>query len=164
MLFSIFSVFDSAGFWISHLLSVLFNKLSLCRFQLFLMLWCSSSLVNWWEYSSIYCWITVGGASLMMWFLWAELHWWCDSYGRSFTDDVIIVGGASLMMWFLWAELHWWCDSCGRSFTDDVILVGGASLKNLSQVFLLWFYFYSDIFDRANLLLYIVKIYWSRNC
>ncbi len=97
--------------------------------------------------------------------LWEELHWWCDSCGRSFTDDVIHVGGASLIMWFLWEELHWWCDYCGRSFTDDVIIVGGASLKNLSQVFLLWFYLYSsDIFDRSDLLLYIVKIYWSRNC
>jgi len=32
-------VFHSAGFWITHVLTVLFNKLSLYRFQLFLMLW-----------------------------------------------------------------------------------------------------------------------------
>jgi len=37
--------------------------------------WYSSSLVDWWEYSSIYCWTAVGGASLKVWLLWEELHW-----------------------------------------------------------------------------------------
>ncbi len=114
--------------------SLSFNKLCLCRFHFFLMLWCSSSLVDWWEYSSIYCWTSVGGASLKVWLLWEELHWRCDCCGRSFTEGVIVVGGASLKVWLLWEELHWRCDCCGRSFTEGVIVVGGASLK----VWLLW--------------------------
>ncbi len=106
----------------------------LCRFHFKLMLWCSSLLVDWWEYSSIYCWTAVGGASLKMWLLWEELHWRCDCCVRSFPEGVIVVGGASLKLWLLWEELPWRSDCCGRSFTEDEIVVGGASLK----VWLLW--------------------------
>ncbi len=42
------------------------------RFHFKLMLWCSSSLVDWWEYSSIYCWTALRGASLKAWLLWEE--------------------------------------------------------------------------------------------
>ncbi len=80
----------------SLMFSLSFNKLCLCRFHFFLMLWCSSSLVDWWEFSSIYCWTVVGGASLKEWLLWEELHWRSDCCGRSFTEGVIVVGGASL--------------------------------------------------------------------
>ncbi len=64
--------------------------------------WCSSSssLVDWWKYSSIYCWTAVGRASLKMWLLWEELHWRCDCCGRSFTEAVIGVGGASVTWLF----------------------------------------------------------------
>ncbi len=94
----------------SLMFSLSFNKLCLCRFHFFpdaLMLVFSSSLVDWWEYSSIYCWTAVGGASVMVWLLWEELHWRCDCCGRSFTEGVIVVGGASLKVWLLWEELHW---------------------------------------------------------
>ncbi len=89
MLFSIFSVFDSAGFWISHLLSVLFNKLSLYRFS---SSWCSDACLHLWTDGNIPAFI----AEL----LWAELHWWCACCGRSLADYVIIVGGASRNMNF----------------------------------------------------------------
>ncbi len=114
--------------------SLPFNKLCLCRFHFKLMLWCSSSLVDWWEYSSIDRWTAVGGASMKVWLLWEELLWRCDCCGRSFTEGVIVVGGASLKVWLLWEELHWRCDCCGRSFTESVIVVGGASPKE----WLLW--------------------------
>ncbi len=98
-----FSVFHSAGFWISHVLSVLQSTLVSADFT---SNWCSSSLVDWWKYSSIYCWTAVGGASLEVWLLWEELHWRCDCCGRSFTVCVVVVGGASLYVWCLWEELQ----------------------------------------------------------
>ncbi len=85
---SVYFILQGSG---SLMFSRSINKLCLCRFHFKLMLWCSSSLVDWWEYSSIYCWTAVGGASLKVWLLWEELHWRCDYCGRSFTECVIVI-------------------------------------------------------------------------